>query len=206
MNAAGRTGNRGRTAPTAAVNPAAAVSFRGFNPSRRFDMSQVWAEEDDYTFEHFDDFGKEENQSGFGAAERPLSDKFRRQSPKPDRRKGAKDDPLKPFGPVVRSFVLENIKVIDYRDIAAIAGVSADDLKMALEKCGIKVSEDTVPRWEVIDLGRNVPQGDCARCQVQRRHSSFIVGADTCRACYEQNIRHWIRTGEHIRVIFTEMS
>ena len=168
-------------------------------------MPKRWsAEEDDSFFDQIGDFGREDLAGDFDGNERPVAEKYRRQATKSDRKKGMKEDPLKHFGFVVRAFVLENIKAIFYRDIAELAGISPDDLKEALEKCGIKAPVDKVPRWADIDLGNYVSVSDCARCQVQRRHSSFVVGDKDCRRCYERNIRHWIKNGEPIRITFRE--
>jgi hypothetical protein len=168
-------------------------------------MAKRWSvEEEDVYFDHFDDPGKEDAIAGFDASDRPVSEKLRRQASKADRKKGAKEDPLRKFGNVVRAFVLENIKAVDYRDIAKLSGISAEELKSALEKAGIKVADDTVPRWKDIDMGEFESVSDCARCQVQRRHSSFIVGKGDCRVCYERNIKHWILIGEPIRITFRE--
>ena len=168
-------------------------------------MAKRWsAEEDDTFFDHFEDTGKDDPVTGFDVNERPVSEKLRRQSSKTERKKGAKNDPLRNFGAIVRAFVLENVKAIDYRDIAELAGISAVELKTALEKCGIKVSENTAPRWNDIDMGLFVSVSDCARCRVQRRHSSFVVGTNDCRRCYERNIQHWIKIGEPIRITFRE--
>ena len=168
-------------------------------------MPKHWsAEEDDFIFDQIDDTGKDDFSGGFESGERPIAEKYRRQASKSDRKKGPKEDPLRQFGFVVRAFVLENIKAVYYRDIAELAGISPDNLKSALEKCGIKAPEDKVPRWKDIDLGTYVSLADCARCQVQRRHSSFIVGENDCRRCYERNISHWIKVGEPIRITFRE--
>lgn len=169
-------------------------------------MPKHWSgEEEDFVFDHYEDSGKDDLAAGFEAGERSPADKLRRQASRSDRKKGAKEDPLRQFGFVVRAFVLENIKAVNYRDIADLAGISPDGLKSALEKCGLKVSMDKVPRWADIDVGKYVSVSDCARCQVQRRHSSFIVGENDCRRCYERNIRHWIKNGELIRITFHEL-
>jgi outer membrane biosynthesis protein TonB len=40
---------------------------------------------------------------------------------------------LESFGPVRKAFILENIRIIDYRDLAKLTGIKPDDLKNAVE-------------------------------------------------------------------------
>lgn len=168
-------------------------------------MPKRWAaEEDDFFFDSMDDAVHDDLAGGvFDASERAFAEKGRRVA-KSERKKGQKEDPLRKFGPVIRAFVLDNIKDINYRDIAALAGIDAGELKEAIEKCGIKINEEKTTRWADIDLGEYESVSECARCQVQKRHSSFIINVNDCRKCYERNISHWIKIGEPIRIVFRE--
>ncbi len=168
-------------------------------------MPKRWAaEEDDFFYDSFEDVGHDEvSGGGFDASERSFAEKNRRTG-KGEKKKGQKDDPLRKFGAVVRAFVLDNIKEINYRDIAVLAGIDAGELKDAIEKCGIKINEEKTTHWADIDLGEYESVSECARCQVQKRHSSFIINVNDCRRCYERNIEHWIKIGEPIRIVFRE--
>jgi hypothetical protein len=168
-------------------------------------MAKRWSGDDEeFLLDQFDDMMMREELSGKFDAGISTVEKIDRLSQKTDRKRAIKDDPLKKYGYVVRSFILENIREINYRDIAALVGVPEEELKEAVEKMGIKVTEDKVKRWEELHIQEYGGVADCARCQVQRRHSTFLVGYENCRKCYEENIKHWIAHNQPIRLMFLE--
>jgi len=105
-------------------------------------------------------------------------------------------------GSVCKSFILENIRLIDYRDLAKLTGVDAEELKGAVEAIGIKLPVDKARPWKEIDVGSFKSLFDCARCQVQLNHNTFFVGMNNCRKCMEKNIKHWIETNIKIDLHF----
>ena len=112
---------------------------------------------------------------------------------------GAEPQPLDKYGPFCNAFILEHIRNIDYTDIAKLIGIKSSDLKEAIEKMGIKLPIDRARKWTDIDVGKFMSLSDCSRCQVQLYHSSFYVGINNCKKCYEKNIKHWI--GKKIPII-----
>ncbi len=168
-------------------------------------MAKRWSGDDEeFLLDQFDDMMMREELSGKFEAGISTVEKIDRLSQKTDRKRALKDDPLKKYGYVVRSFILENIREINYRDIARLAGMSEDELKQAVEKMGIKVTEEKVSRWEDVNIREYAGTADCARCQVQRGHSTFLVGYDNCRTCYEENIKHWIAQNQPIHLVFID--
>jgi len=113
--------------------------------------------------------------------------------------------PLEQFGPVRKEFILENIRYIDYRDIAKLIGVKPSVLKAAVEKMGIKLPIERAVKWSEIDVGKYRSLATCARCQVQINHSTFFVGVKNCKKCMEKNIRHWIENSVRINLRFYRM-
>ena len=103
--------------------------------------------------------------------------------------------PLEQFGSVRKEFILENIRYIDYRDIAKLIGVKPVELKAAVEEMGIKLPIERAEKWSEIDVGKYRSLANCARCQVQINHSTFFVGIKNCKKCMEKNIKHWIENG-----------
>jgi hypothetical protein len=168
-------------------------------------MAKRWSGDDEeFLLDQFDDMMMREELSGKFEAGISTVEKIDRLSQKTDRKRTVREDPLKKYGYVVRSFVLENIREINYRDIARLVGMPEEELKEAVEKMGIKVTEEKVARWEDLRIQEFGGVADCARCQVQRRHSTFLVGYDNCRTCFEDNIKHWIAHNQPIRLIFVE--
>jgi len=132
-----------------------------------------------------------------------------KESPKKEKKVSAGAEPkqtekllLDKLGPVCKSFILENIRYIDYRDIAKLVGVKPGDLKDAVEAAGIKLPFARARNWTDIDVGTYRSLDLCARCQVQLNHSTFFVGINNCRKCIEKNIKHWINQGEKINLRF----
>lgn len=124
---------------------------------------------------------------------------------KPSKTDGAGSDDavtLDSFGPVCKAFILENIRIIEYRDLAKLMGIKPDDLKKAVEAAGIRLPIERAMRWTDIDVGTYRSLMDCARCQVQLNHGTFFVGLKNCRKCLEQNIAHWIENGVRIELRF----
>lgn len=168
-------------------------------------MANRWSGDDEeFLVDQFDDMMMREELSGKLDVGVSSVEKIDRLSQKTDRKRGVKDDPLKKYGYIVRTFVLENIREINYRDIARLVGMPEEELKEAVEKMGIRISEEKVERWEDLRIKKFGCVADCARCQVQNRHSTFLVGYNNCRTCYEENIRHWIAHHQPIRLIFVD--
>ena len=100
--------------------------------------------------------------------------------------------PLEQFGPFCQSFIIEHIRTIDYVDMANLLLIKPDELKVSVEKMGIKLPIERARKWKDIDVGSFQSLTNCARCQVHCNHGSFFVGIKNCRKCYEKNIKHWI--------------
>ncbi|MDP2984504.1 MAG: hypothetical protein Q8O92_14390 [Candidatus Latescibacter sp.] len=170
-------------------------------------MPKRWThDEEDFLLDHFESMSREELADRFEVTVKSVSDKVRRlQRSKGGKGEepGAKEDPLKKYGSVGRTFVVENIKHIDYHDIADLIGVPAEELREAVENSGIKLPIEKARPWNEIPVGSYKTLKDCARCQVQSRHSTFVVGFRDCHICCEENIKHWIEMNEIIRLTFT---
>lgn len=173
-------------------------------------MPRNWSssEDEDFLVDRFDDMMMREELSGkFEVNVRTVSDKLEHLAQRSDKKRAGKngaEDPLRKFGYIIRAFIMENIKTIDYRDIAELAGIPAEELREAVEKAGIKVDTEKVMRWADVDCGRYDSVSICARCDVQIRHSSFSVGYTDCRRCIEENIRLWVKNGHPIRIALRE--
>ena len=61
--------------------------------------------------------------------------------------------PLEQFGSVRKQFILDNIRIIDYRDIASLIGILPDELKGAVESMGIKLPIERAVKWEDLEVG-----------------------------------------------------
>ncbi len=172
-------------------------------------MPRNWSSEDeDILIDRFDDMMMREDLTGkYEVNVRTVSDKLEHLAQKSDKKrvgKGGADDPLKKYGYIVRSFVLDNIKSVDYRDIAELAGVPAEELRETVEAAGIKVDNEKVVRWADVDCGEYEDVATCARCDVQTSHSTFSVDHKDCRRCIEENIRLWVKTGHPVRIALRE--
>ncbi len=110
----------------------------------------------------------------------------------PKKKSPKQSHPLEQFGTVRREFILDNIRIIDYRDLAKLAGVKEKDLKEAVEAMGIKLPIERARRWKDLDVGIFRSLANCARCQVQLRHNTFLVGDRNCHTCCERNIKRWL--------------
>ena len=110
--------------------------------------------------------------------------------------------PLEKFGSVCKEFILENIRTVEYRDMAGLIGIKPDQLKEAVESMGIKLPIDRARKWSEIDVGKFRSLSDCARCQIQLKHDTFFVGINKCRRCYEKNIKLWIEKNVSIKLTF----
>ncbi len=113
------------------------------------------------------------------------------------------EHPLDKFGSIRKTFILKHIRTINYRDIAKLIDVNPDDIKVLVEKIGIKLPIKRASSWVDIDVGRFKSLSDCARCQIQINHRSFYVGINKCRECYEKNIGYFIQKGEDIVIKFS---
>ena len=113
------------------------------------------------------------------------------------------EHPLDKFGSVRKTFILEHIRTINYRDIAKLIDINPDDIKVLVEKIGIKLPIKRTSSWVDIDVGQFISLSDCARCQIQINHRSFYVGINNCRKCYEKNIDYLIQKGENIVIKFS---
>ena len=168
-------------------------------------MAKRWfGDDEEFLADQFDDMMMREEISGKFEAGMSVMEKIDRLAQKTDRKRAAKTDPLKKYGFVTRSFILENIQEINYRDLARLVGVPEEELKEAVEIMGIKITEDNAVRWEDLRIQEFVREADCSRCQVQRRHSTFLVGFHNCRKCFEENIKHWISHNHPIRLLFID--
>ena len=101
---------------------------------------------------------------------------------------------------IPREFIKKYIRVIDYNDLSKLIGIKAQDLKEAVEKTGIKLPYERAGKWSDLDVGKFISISVCARCFVQKRHNSFIVGKKNCRKCLEKNIKHWVETDTVINI------
>jgi hypothetical protein len=168
-------------------------------------MPKNWSGDDeDFLSDRFDDMMMREELSGkFEVNVKTVSDKLEHLAQKSEKKrsgKGIADDPLRKFGYIIRSFILENIKILDYRDIAELTGISPDELKESMEKIGIKIDSEKIVRWSDLQFKTYESVSACARCDVQCRHSSFIVGFTDCKKCFEENVHLWIQQGHPIRM------
>jgi hypothetical protein len=167
-------------------------------------MPKNWSGDDeDFLSDRFDDMMMREQLTGkYEVNVKTVSDKLEHLAQKSEKKRGKNetDDPLRKFGYIIRSFILENIKVLDYRDIADLAGISAEELREAVEKIGIKMDSEKILRWPDLPFRSYDSVATCARCDVQCRHSSFIVGFTDCKKCFEENVRFWIQQGHPIRI------
>ncbi len=103
--------------------------------------------------------------------------------------------------PSIQTFILDNIRTIDYRDIAKLLKIKPDELKALLGELGIKVPIPGARKWDKIEVGTFRSIADCSQCQVQMNHHSFLVGIKNCRRCIERNISSWIKDGEKINIM-----
>jgi len=106
------------------------------------------------------------------------------------------------LGPIRKAFILDNIRLIDYRDLARLVGVKPEELKKAVESTGIKLPVERAKKWAEIDVGTFKSLADCARCQVQLNHGIFYVGLNKCKKCMERNIKLWIDENVIINIRF----
>ncbi|MHB9030284.1 MAG: hypothetical protein ACYC9O_16070 [Candidatus Latescibacterota bacterium] len=168
-------------------------------------MPKNWSGDDeDFLSDRFDDMMMRAELTGkYEVNVKTVSDKLEHLAQKSEKKRsgrGVTEDPLRKFGYVIRSFILDSIKVLDYRDIADLAGISADDLKEAVEKIGIRMDSEKISRWPDLPFKTFESVAVCARCDVQCRHSSFIVGYTDCKKCFVENVRLWIQQGHLIRI------
>ena len=162
-------------------------------------MPKRWTnEEESFLIDNPDNLSRSELAEHFDVSIKSVSDKLRRLKGTSDNdTKKKKDvpvtkDPLDEFGSVKKSFIRDFIRLIDYQDIAKIIGIDPEKLKIAVEKTGIKLPYERAKPWEELNVGKYKSLSDCARCQVQLNHASFLVGINHCRKCLEKNIKHWV--------------
>ena len=170
-------------------------------------MPKRWKpEEEAFLLENVDKMPRTELAEHFGVTVKSVSDKLRRLK---RQRLGGKikktdqivvEDPLDKFGRVRKSFIINFVRIIDYDDLAKLVGIKSVDLKESVEKTGIKLPYERGRKWIDIDVGKFKSLTECARCQVQRNHSSFIVGTQNCRKCLEKNIKHWVESNMIINI------
>lgn len=170
-------------------------------------MSKRWKpEEEAFLLEKVDTMSRTELAEHFGVTVKSVSDKLRRLKRQQLGGKIKKtdkiviEDPLDKFGRVRKSFIINFIRIIDYNDLAKIGGIKSGELKESVEKTGIKLPYERARKWTDIDVGKFRSITECARCQVQRDHNSFIVGTQNCRKCLEKNIKHWIDSNMIINI------
>ncbi|MBN1290553.1 MAG: hypothetical protein JXB48_01850 [Candidatus Latescibacteria bacterium] len=162
-------------------------------------MPKRWTdEEEDFLVENAESMSRSDLADHFDVSIKSVSDKLRRlkdipvKSVKKKKSAHVTEDPLDEFGAVRKAFIRDFIRIIDYRDLSKIIGIDDDKLKDAVEKTGIKLPYERAKTWEELNVGKYKSISDCARCQVQLNHSSFLVGINHCRKCLEKNIKHWI--------------
>ena len=102
----------------------------------------------------------------------------------------------------VENFVLDNIRVIDFQDMAKLIGINEERLKNILGEMGIKLPVEHARKWNDIETGTYKSPEHCAKCQVQLLHRSFFVDEQDCRKCYEKNIPYWVTGRINIRLKF----
>ncbi len=117
--------------------------------------------------------------------------------------KNMDEHPLDSFGMVRKAFILDNIRTIDYNDLAKLLGIEVDDLKQAVEKAGIRLPIERALPWDELDIGTFRSLLYCARCPVQLDHIAFHVGQTKCKKCLERNIKLWIEKDIIIRFPFS---
>ena len=114
------------------------------------------------------------------------------------------DEKLDDLGSALKTFVLDMVKVLDYRDLGLLIGIRPEHLKDEIAALGIKVPIESARKWDEIDLGKFIDIAHCSRCQVQLNHHTFLVGIRECRKCYVENIKHWVKAGESISLFFKD--
>ena len=162
-------------------------------------MPKRWKpEEEVFLLENVDTMPRTKLAEHFGVTVKSVSDKLRRLK---HQRAGSKikktdqvviEDPMDKFGRVRKEFIKNFIRIIEYNDLAKMVGIKSVELKESVEKTGIKLPYERAKKWSDIEVGKFRSLTDCARCQVQKNHSSFLVGTNNCRKCLEKNIKHWI--------------
>ena len=172
-------------------------------------MPKRWKAEDEaFLLENSKKMSRAELAEHFGVTVKSISDKLRRLNRKAGGKKAEQiekqgtEDPLNKYGERKKAFIRGFIRIIDYRDLAKLAGIKPDDLKDTVEKTGIKLPYERARAWNEIDVGKYRSLAMCARCQVQCNHSSFLVGINNCRKCYEKNIRHWLESEISVDISF----
>ena len=161
-------------------------------------MAKRWKiEEEEFLLDNCEKMSRLELAEHFNVTVKSVSDKLRRITKKEKtteirKAKQEIDDPLDKFDKPRKAFIWEFIRLIDYSDLAKLAGIKPDDLKEAVEKSGIKLPLERARNWDDIDVGIFKSLSACARCQVQCNHSSFFVGIKNCRKCLEKNIKFWL--------------
>ncbi len=172
-------------------------------------MAKRWQpEEEEYLLENYEKMSRVQLAEHFNVTVKSISDKLRRINKKLTTTPGARkskqkiEDPLDKFDNNRKTFIWDFIRVIDYRDLAKLAGVKPDDLKEAVEKTGIKLPLERARNWNDIDVGIYRSLSDCARCKVQINHKSFFVDINNCRKCLEKNIKFWLENNIPISLKF----
>ena len=130
--------------------------------------------------------------------------KTKKKSKKPKKAEPEKKEEKEIIDPLFQTFILENIRTLDYRDIAKFIKVKPEKLKSILGGLGINVPVAGARKWDKIEAGKYRSISDCSQCQVQLNHSMFLVGTKNCHKCIEKNINLWINEGEKIRIIIPE--
>ena len=172
-------------------------------------MDKEWMDsEDDIAVERPDSHSDEESDDSLEGLEinaAIISDTLKRLCEKSKKQKVTNLDGinyLDELGSAAKKFILDNIMYIDYTDMAKLVGLKPDVLKQALSMMGIKVPVQGARRWQDIDVGTFESTEECSRCPVQMEHSTFSVGINDCRKCYEENICYWVEEGEMVNIRF----
>jgi len=174
-------------------------------------MNDEWIDnQEDFSLHEVKNDSKEDFMESVGSFEidaEIFSDTFHLFSKKMEQRKSLNKrhkDFLNEVNLSAKRFILENIMVIDYRDLSKLTGIKPVIIKTALVMMGIKVPVEGARKWKEINVGTYASLEECSKCRIQTKHTTFFVGIMDCRKCYEKNIRYWVESGENININFDE--
>jgi len=172
-------------------------------------MNDEWYEEPDdlAAFSNYPANQVDETLETFEINGEVVSDRLKQLFQKAAQKKSEKrteEDIVEDLGSALKAFIVDMVKVMDYRDLSVLLEMKPENLKNALGNLGIKVPVESAKKWEDINVGVYQDVSYCSRCQVQLNHHTFLVGIGNCRKCYEENIKHWVKTGESINLYFKD--
>ena len=125
-------------------------------------MSDDWSMEDAHISSDEMDTGPEEDPvdhlDSYEINTGIISDTFRqlrRKAALSSRSNRVEDHPAGEIDYTVKRFVLENVRDIDYRDLAVLTAVKAQDMKTFLSRMGVKVPVVGAKRWKEVKLKKS---------------------------------------------------